>query len=62
MRKLRSTCRGSRLSRRGKAATILPMAAFAVLICLADPARANPRDGLGRAQDATGDLRRVGTP
>ena len=41
MRKLRSTCRGSRLSRRGKAATILPMAAFAVLICLADPARAN---------------------
>jgi hypothetical protein len=41
MRKLRSTCRGSQLSRRGKAATILAMAAFDALVCLADPAQAN---------------------
>jgi hypothetical protein len=41
MRKLRSTCRGSRLSRRGKAVAILPIAALTALVCLADAAQAN---------------------
>ena len=41
MRKLWSTCRGSRLPRPDKAATILAMAAFAVLIRPTDPAQAN---------------------
>jgi hypothetical protein len=41
MRKLSSTCPGSRPSRRGNAATSLPMAALAALICLADLAQAN---------------------
>jgi PAP2 superfamily len=41
MRKLRSTCRGSQLPRPDKAATILAMAAFAVLIRPTDAAQAN---------------------
>src|SRR5258708_14772826 len=41
MRTLWSTCRGSRLPRPDKAATILAMAAFAVLIRPTDPAQAN---------------------
>ncbi len=41
MRKLWSTCRGSRLPRPDKAATILAMAAFAVLIRPTDAAQAN---------------------
>jgi hypothetical protein len=41
MRKLSSTCRGSRLSRRGKAGAILQIAALAALVCLADLAQAN---------------------
>src|SRR5260370_7643452 len=41
MRKLWSTCRGSRLPRPDKAATILAMVAFAVLIRPTDTAQAN---------------------
>ena len=41
MRKLRSTFRKSRLSQPGKAATILAMAAFGILIRPTDPAQAD---------------------
>jgi hypothetical protein len=41
MRELRSICRRSQLSRRSKAATILAMAALAVLARLTEPAHAN---------------------